>query len=256
MRHSFARLIFAAVLTAVFSASLLAQNGPTAKAAPDLSGIWEMINQVGPGGFILTDQPSMLPWAQQVYDKFRQGTETTTERTLDEGDPILIPYCMPHGFPRIFSHTPPFEIVQTSNGNVIYLLFEANNQRMSIYMDGRKHTDDAPRTFFGHSTGRWDGDTLVVETVHLEGLGGYSRIDALGHPHTDALRVEWRIRRVDRETLEMDFLFDDPKAYARPWSGKKIFKLRTGWELMDYNICQQEQKERYLDHMGGPRQGM
>ena len=100
------------------------------------------------------------------------------------------------------------------------------------------------------------GRFSVAETVHLEGLGGYSRIDALGHPHTDGLRVEWRIRRVDQETLEINFLFDDSKAYAKPWSGKKIFKLRTGWELMDYNICQQEQKELYLEHMGGARQGL
>ena len=54
--------------------------------------------------------------------------------------------------------------------------------------------------------------------------------------------------------METNFLFDDPKTYTKPWTGKKIFKLRTGWELMDYNICQAEQKENYLQHMGGPKQ--
>ena len=255
MRKCFIRFILLSAAALALSSALPAQTKPGAQAVPDLSGIWEMINQVGPGGFTVTEQPSMLPWAQEVFRKFRQGTETATERTLDEGDPILMPYCMPHGFPRVFSHTPPFEIVQAPGGKVIYVLFESNNQSMRIYLDGRKHPEGIPPTFFGHSTGRWDGDTLVVETVGLEGLGGYSRIDALGHPHTDALRVEQRFHRLDQDTLEINFLFDDPKTYTKPWTGKKVFKLRTGWELMDYNICQDEQKENYLRHMGGPKQG-
>ena len=255
MWNCFIRLILVTAVTLALSAAMPAQNRPDAKATPNLSGIWEMVGQTGPGGFIVTEQPSMLPWAQEVFQKFRQGTVTATERTLDEGDPILMPYCMPHGFPRVFSHTPPFEIVQELTGRVIYILFEANNQSMRIYLDGRKHPEGTPPTFFGHSTGRWDGDTLVVETVGLEGLGGYARIDALGHPHTDALRVEQRIHRVDQDTLEIDFLFNDPKTYTKPWTGKKVFQLRTGWELMDYNICQDEQKENYLHHMGGPKQG-
>ena len=254
MRNYFIRLLMVTSVALAFCGPMPAQNEPGAKAAADLSGIWEMINQVGPGGFLVTEEPSMLPWAQEVFKKFRQGTETATERTLDEGDPILMPYCMPHGFPRVLSHTPPFEIVQAPGGKVIYILFEANNQSMRVYLDGRNHPEGIPPTFFGHSTGRWEGDTLVVETVRLEGLGGYSRIDALGHPHTDALRVEQRIHRVDQDTLEINFLFDDPKTYTKPWTGKKIFKLRTGWELMDYNICQAEQKENYLQHMGGPKQ--
>ncbi len=254
MRHcAVAWLLVTIAVLSIPRESLAQKSGAASKTTPDFGGIWESATLGGPGGFIVTQQPSMQPWAEEVFKKLRQGTQTSTERTLNEADPILAPYCMPHGFPRVFTHTPPFEIVQIPGR--LYMLFEANNQVRRIYLDGRKHPEGAPPTFFGHSTGKWDGDTLVVETVGLEGLGGYARIDALGHVHSDALRVEERIRRVDHDTLTIDFLFDDAKAYAKPWSGKKVFKLRPDWEMMDYNICQDEQKELYLKDVGGAKDG-
>lgn len=253
MRNALIRSSFVLAAILAISPWVLAQATTAANITPDLSGIWESETLGGPGGFLLKDQPSMQPWAEEVYKKLRQGTKTPTERTLNEGDFILYPYCMPHGFPRIFTHTPPFEIVQVP-GKVLYMLFEANNQVRRIYLDGRKHPEGAPPTFFGHSIGKWEGDTLVAETVGLEGLDGLARIDSLGHPHTDALRVEERIRRIDHDTLEINFLFDDPKAYTKPWSGKKVFKLKPDWEIMEYNICQDAQKEHYVHDVLGDKE--
>jgi hypothetical protein len=87
----------------------------------------------------------------------------------------------------------------------------------------------------GHSIGKWQGDTLVVDTVNLDDR---SWLDGLGHPMSDALRVEERIRRPDHSTLEISFRFDDPKTYTRPWSGRKVFDLMPpGYEVLEDVVC-------------------
>ena len=103
----------------------------------------------------------------------------------------------------------------------------------------------------GHSIGRWEGDTLVVDTVGLDRL---TWIDGLGHPHTEALRIEERIRRVSETQLEIDFLFDDPGAFTSTWGGKKMFELQPDWELMEYSVCQDRSTEELLK-MWGERLG-
>ena len=87
----------------------------------------------------------------------------------------------------------------------------------------------------GHSVGKWEGDTLVVDTVNLDSR---SWLDGLGHPMSDALRVEERYRRPNHGTLEIDFLFEDLKAYTRPWGGKKVFQLMPpGYEVLEDVVC-------------------
>ena len=97
----------------------------------------------------------------------------------------------------------------------------------------------------GHSIGKWDGDTLVVDTV---GLNDKTWLDGLGHPHSDALHLVERIRRVDHATLQFDLTFDDPKAYTKPWMGKQVFKLRPGWEIPEHIICEDHLLNRIVPH--------
>ena len=87
----------------------------------------------------------------------------------------------------------------------------------------------------GHSVGKWEGDTPVVDTVNIDSR---SWLDGLGHPKSAALRVEDRYRRPNHSTLEIDFRFDDPKAYTRPWTGKKVFQLMPpGYEVLEDVAC-------------------
>ena len=125
----------------------------------------------------------------------------------------------------------PVEIIEARDRIVMY--FEYSNLMRQIFMDGRPHPADLQPTYMGHSTGRWDGDTLVVDTV---GLTDKSWLDRAGHPHSDALHIVERIRRLDHETLEIDLTFDDVKAYTRPWKGRKLYTFRPGWEIMEY-VC-------------------
>jgi hypothetical protein len=97
----------------------------------------------------------------------------------------------------------------------------------------------------GNSIGHWEGDTLVVETVDLD---PFSWIDNLGHPHSDALRVIERIQRPTHDTLQIDFTFDDPKAYTKPWTGKKLFRLMpAAAEIGGFSVCDDYLKQTYLD---------
>jgi hypothetical protein len=120
------------------------------------------------------------------------------------------------------------EIVQVP-GRVI-VLFEFDHFTRQIYTDGRGHDKDLPPTWMGDSIGSWEGDTLVVDTTDFNDK---TWIDRGGRPHSDALHVVERIRRVDHDTLEDNLTMEDPKAYTKPWSGQIIFQLKPKWKLME-----------------------
>ena len=174
----------------------------------------------------------MQPWAAEKYKLARQGMRDIYESGRDELDPTY--NCFPPGIPRIYSTPRPFEIHQVPG--VVLQLFEWDHWVRRIYTDGRKHPEGYPITWMGHSIGKWDGDTLVVDTI---GINDRSWLDSLGHPLSDALHVVERFRRVNRDTLEIDFLFDDPKTYTKPWTGKKVYRLqRPGFEVMEDVVCE------------------
>jgi hypothetical protein len=87
----------------------------------------------------------------------------------------------------------------------------------------------------GDSIGRWEGDTLIVDTI---GFNDKTWLDRVGHPHSEALHLVERIRRVDRDTLVDDLTIDDPKAYTKPWTGQTTRTLKPGWNIMEY-ICEE-----------------
>jgi hypothetical protein len=158
----------------------------------------------------------------------------------------MYPYCIPHGFPRIYTSPFAFEIVQAPTR--VYMIFESGGQTRRIYVDGKRHLEGWTRTPLGVSHGRWDGDTLVVETENLLSMERFARIDSFGHPFTDALRVTERIRRPGRDALQIDFLFDDPGAYTRPWPGRKLFTLKD-WDIAEARTCDDHQLEDFLRDM-------
>ena len=122
----------------------------------------------------------------------------------------------------------PFEMVQTPQ--VVYVLFEAWQMQRRIFLDGRTLPDAAPLRFLGFSTGRYDGDTLVVETA---GLHDKTWLDNSGIPHSDALKVTERMRRTGPEKMEIAFRFEDPKTFTRPWGGSKSYELKPDFEILE-----------------------
>jgi hypothetical protein len=135
--------------------------------------------------------------------------------------------------PRIYLHRYPIEIVQVRGR--LMMFFEYDHFVRQIWTDGRKHPeeDDLDPSWMGHSIGSWDGDALLVDTI---GFNDKTWLDNAGHPHSEALHVVERMRRVDHDTLQIDFTFDDPKAYTKSWTGQKVFRLRPGWEIAE-QVC-------------------
>lgn len=111
-----------------------------------------------------------------------------------------------------------------------------------IFTDGRKLPEDQNPTWFGYSVGKWEGDTLVVETT---GFNEESWLDDGGHPHSDALHVTERFRRSNFGNMDIQFTIDDPKAYTKPWTATVRFQLLADTELIE-NICENEKDAAHL----------
>src|SRR5260370_8844298 len=193
----------------VLPLGLLLQTVPGLRAArpralgrpPDLTGIWSPPRT--PKGFLpysfsLEAPPPMQPWAAKRCDLVGCGKGTLGRAVDDTMDPYITS-CAPFGIPRLMNHVGPFEILQTPVR--VLMLFETANSLRQIWTDGRGHPADLDPTWMGNSIGRWDGDTLVVDTV---GLNDKTSLDTPGHPHTDALHIVERIRRVANPTPHMN----------------------------------------------------
>ena len=276
MRNGFARSILTIVAVVAFSLNLLAQTPAGQRSGgstptPDFSGIWsgraggltgagafgggpgDAFGGVPAAGFT-REEPQMLPWAQQLY-RARRADRDRNARGLEEGDPTVYPYCQPSTFPRLYNFDGTFELVQLPNR--VLMLFEGHHHIRRIFMDGKKHLEGWAPSRMGVSHGRWDGDTLVVETTNLLSLNRNGWLDAFGHPFTDSLKVTERIRRTSRDTLQIDLLFDDPETYTRPWPGRKVYQLRPDWDLVDSATCEDHWQEDFVRDMrqGRPRGG-
>lgn len=229
---------FAAVVAAfAFSPVILAQTtgrpaaARTQSAAPDFSGVWANITPTGQT-FNAKEDPSFQPWAEEKWKLNRNdnpGQEDTNGKV--ERDPSVS--CFPTGMPRLMTEVFPFEIVQVP-GRVI-ILFEKDYAVSHIWTDGRKLPDDPDPAYMGYSVGRWEGDTLVFETA---GLKDITWLDRKGHPHSDALHVTGRMRRVNHDRLEVDWIFDDPKAFTKPWTGHTVYRYKPDWILEELISCE------------------
>jgi hypothetical protein len=216
------KLLIHSILATAAGLAIL-PTGQAQSSRPNLSGIWSRSDNTQ--NFSAAVPPLQAAF-KATYDENRRGV-TLPAGGLDELDPTI--YCLAHGTPRAMAANAPFEIVQ-GPGQVIYVLFEQSQLQRRIYMDGRRLPDNYPATFMGFSTGRYDGDALVVETVSLNDK---TWLDNSGIPHSDALRVTERMRRTGQNTMEIAFRFEDAKAFTRPWDATKPYELKPDWEIME-----------------------
>jgi hypothetical protein len=227
-----------ALILAVAAMALVFSPAVSAQTAPDLSGVWVRAQGYG-RSFNPKEAPPMQPWAAERFREVREGITDPNQQGRDELDPVITS-CAPVGMPRIMLYPRAFEIIQIP-GRVL-MLFEWDHMVRQISTNGQKPPDDPDPIWLGYSTGRWDRDALVVDTI---GLTDQTWLDSVGHPHSDALKVVERIRRVGADTLEIDFTFDDPKAYTKPWTGKVGYQRMPGWQIIEHFAC--ENKELYGD---------
>jgi hypothetical protein len=111
-----------------------------------------------------------------------------------------------------------------------------------IYMN-RQHPKDVDASYSGDAIGKWQGDTLVVDTI---GFNDKTWLDGGGLPHSEALHVIERLRRTDHDTLVDDIMIEDPMAYTKPLTDRQVYKLKPGWEIGEY-VCEENNKYRYQE---------
>ena len=199
---------------------------------PDLSGVWNGGGPVGDlaQGLAPGEKIPLLPAAEKIMKERKSADDPEAN-------------CLPTGIPRIAPY--PWRIVQTPTH--IFFLFEGNiHSYRQIFTDSRKHPADPDPTWYGHSVGAWDGDTLVVDTV---GFNDKFWFDFRGHPHTEQLHTIERYTRKDLGTLENKVTIDDPGAYSKPFTLTFTASLRPNEDLMEY-ICQENNQD--VSHIQGP----
>jgi hypothetical protein len=233
---------------------------------PDLSGVWmhetttvaEMRRLYGSviDESIKVDVPGMAIGTQHRYsrnilldfkpDEAPLRPEAVERMRRNPARPLLTDACTPgfsFGFPLAGLLSEPIKIVQAPKMSII--LYEAGNFHRQIYTDGRKLPEEVNLpAFYGYSTAHWEGDTLIVETA---GFNDKTPLDAMGHPHSEALRTSERFRRSDFGHLDYEITFDDPKMYTKPFTVKIPHELLADSDVFE-NYCE---NEKDLSHLGG-----
>jgi len=199
-------------------------KGPTTGPAPrgrdgkpDLSGVWI-------GNAPDVDAPVMLPWAEEITKQRRagSGSRNPSESCLP-GDVFLVSPFL-------------YKIIQTPA--VLAILWEGNVPAVvQIFLDGRAHAKDAFPSWMGDSIGRWDRDTLVVDTV---GFNDQSWIRVF--PHTEMLHVVQRYSRPNKGRIEKEVTIEDPGTFTKPWKMRVGWDLAPGEEVKEY-ICNENEKD-------------
>jgi hypothetical protein len=194
-------------------------SGPDCSSALKFKGC----KQVGSGPL------SFTPAGAEIFKNHEAATE--------KFDPGV--FCMPWGYFRSWNTPSPAEFVQRADRLVV--LFEQSSTFHIIFLDGRPHPKDFS-TWFGHSVGHWEGDTLVVDTT---GFNGKTWIDTAEHPHSDALHMVERFTRTSFDTITYDVTLEDPKIYTKPIKNSRILKLLPpGEELLEY-YCEENNIELF-----------
>jgi hypothetical protein len=142
--------------------------------------------------------------------------------------------CFPFGFTRSFNSPHPIQIMHKDDS--IAFLFEQNSWHHWVPTNGRELPKDLPAAWFGYSTGKWDGDTLVVETSNFN---GWTKLDTTGHPHSDKLKVTQTFKRVDLGHVEHTMTIDDPVIYSQPWKNTRIWTLRAASDILMEYSCEE-----------------
>ena len=230
-----------------------APTGPaprTPDGKPDFTGVWQRAyvpdmsrNGRGQQGFAEAPfAPGDTPARREELRKAGSYAELPFTpaglqdwRTYDPANGEYTASCLPFGLSRSMNSPDPMQVMQ--NDKYIALLFEQNTWFNIIYLDGRPHPRNLEPTWFGHSIGKWDGDTLIVDTV---GFNGWTRLDTVGHPHSDALHMVQTLRMVDAGHIAYTVTIDDPKAYTKPWKNERSFTLMDT-ELIEYS-CEENNR--------------
>jgi hypothetical protein len=226
---------------------------PRLKGKVDLSGVWQaeptpMSEFTRVLGVDLAKvQVDLSDITKHVINVF-WGVKPEDEPLLPEGTSILkqrertpadrpLTHCLPIGIPAVM-FTYAFKIIQAPQE--IVMLSETGDPSRQIYTDGRSLPEEPEPAWMGYSVGKWEGDTLVVETT---GFKERSWLDLLGHPRGESMRITERYHRRDFGHMDLEITFNDPKYYTRPFTLKAGLRVIPDSDILEY-VCAENEKDR------------
>jgi len=193
-------------------------------STPEEKGVW-LPRGVAPNPLGLKDTP-FQPWARAVF----------ADREKNELEPHT--RCKPSGVLRQFLTPYGVEIVELPELQQIYVFdIGGPHTYKTVYMDGRSHPESLVPTYYGHSIGWWDGDTLVIDTV---GFNGFTRLDTKGNPHSDKLHMVQRLTRTDAGHITYKVTIEDPVYYSTPFTNERTFTI-ANTDLLEYS-CEENNR--------------
>jgi hypothetical protein len=235
--------------------SLTAPAPKATNGKPDLSGVWHVEatslaemkriygDEVGANDLPGMEADTISKYALNILLDFKPAESPMRPEAaplLKQHAPGTNPAdrCLPIGIPATMLVSEPDKIVQTPG--LIVIMYESDGTHRQIYADGRPLPKNPEPAWLGYSVGKWQGDTLVVDTV---GFNDKSWLDLSGHPHSEALHVVERYRRRDFGHLDVEMTFDDPKMYSKPFTIKFTQDLLTDSDILEY-FCNENEKDR------------
>ena len=223
---------------------------------PNLEGVWEITrnpNAPAPaggrgrgaagqgGGSPFGNIGNSMPGNAAPYQPW--AADLVKRRTADNSKDNPDAHCLPMGIAQLNAHLYPRKIVQTQTQ--VLLIYEASGTTIrEVFMDGRSlpKAEDVEPWYNGYSVGRWDGDTLVIETT---GFTDDQWLDVRGSPLTSAARITERFRRPNFGTLELEETIDDPKAYTQPFTAKVFYRFSPDTQLIEF-VCVDKDAQHYV----------
>lgn len=230
------------VLTSISTNAQSSSSKPVPRLTngkPDFTGVWDhpRVGDVGQNvtGACAGQTPGCKSTASGPLEFTPLGKkENERKDKFDYGA-----HCLPWGYVRSYGTPYPHAYVQSAER--LAILWEQDNAYHMVPTDGRKMPTDLEPSWRGTSVGRWEGDTLVIETA---GFNGRTWLDTAQHPHSDQLRVIERMRRPDYDHIEYEVTMEDPKYYAKPIKNTRTFVLMSpGQELYEYSCTENNRCE-------------
>jgi hypothetical protein len=225
--------------------NLAAPAPRTADGKPDLSGIWQLQAECPPGGCPdYAAGPEFRDLGARLngglpYQPWAAALVKERSAAFGKDDPVGL--CRPPGALRYLTFPPPRKFIQLPG--LVVILSERDVTYRQLFADGRPLPKDPEPSWNGYSTGKWEGDTFVVETI---GFRDGIWLDRKGSPMTDAATLTERFRRVNYGHVEIDVTINDPKAYTRPFTVKLNQVILVDTELLDYFCLDNEKDAKHL----------
>jgi hypothetical protein len=233
-------------------------NAPTPRASdghPDLSGVWEITRDPSApppepgrgrgrgqgGGSPFGNIGNNMPNQAAPYQTW--ASDLVKKRMADNSKDNPDAHCLPMGIAQLNAHLYPRKIIQTPKE--VLLIYEASGTTVrEVFLDGRPlpKRDEVEPWYNGYSVGRWDGDTLVIQTTGFMDDGW---LDVRGSPLTSAATITERFRRQKFGTLELEETIDDPRAYTQPFTAKVFYRFSADTQLIEF-VCLDKDAAHYI----------